>query len=947
MPPDSGQITTADRLATASGILAAIVILAGAGVLAGWIFSIEALKTVFPGFVAMRPNTAFALLLSGGALWIYQRPHLPNWREPILTTLAVGAAGLGLLTLAERFGGFSLGAEHLFLPVPAGMSGEEQGRMALSVAASLILVNGAILLVDRTSRLVVPHVCVIAAAALSGLTAIGHVFGEPLLTGLVSYTAMAPHTAWAMLLLCAGFVLAHPASTIMTIVGDEGPAGFVVRRLLPAVFILPVLLGWLWWQGEGRGWYEAAFAMTLFVSSAMFTLGIVVWVAGHLVQGLELRRASAEQQRMRSEERLLRAVTEAPVPMVIHDDADQILHMSQGWTTSSGYSIEDAPTITKWIALAQPHARAEAEAYIKSLAGTEVTVRGGETTIRTRKGGERVWEYSTTPLGTLGEGRPTFLTMAIDVTERRRSELELRRLNEQLELRISERTAELTRANQSLQRQSEQLREQAELLDLASDGILVRDLQGRIVYWSAGATAMLGYTRDEALGQIAGTLLKKEFNEPRGEIEREVLQAGHWAGEVLMTRKDGAKITVESSWTLTRSGRQAPQGVLEIHRDVTARRLAAESLRESELRFRAVAETASAGVVMADEAGTIRYWNPGAEAMFGRAEEDALGQPLSSIMPERYRAAHQAGLHRYITTGETRMLGRSVEMVGLRRDGEEFPVELSVSSWRTSKGAFFSAFLRDITARKDAEAVLRAQAQELARSNQELEQFAYVASHDLQEPLRMVSNYTQLLAQRYRDKLDGDALEFIDFAVDGAKRMQALIHDLLQYARVGTRGKEFKPAPANDILAATVANLAGAIAEAKADVRVDQLPTIRCDQTQLAQVFQNLIGNAIKFRRKDVAPLVHVSAVPEDGAWRFQVTDNGIGIDQKYFDRIFQMFQRLHGREKYDGTGIGLALCRKIIERHGGRIHVESQPGRGTTFSFTIPDPAIVATRAS
>jgi PAS domain S-box-containing protein len=574
-------------------------------------------------------------------------------------------------------------------------------------------------------------------------------------------------------------------------------------------------------------------------------------------------------------------------------------------------------------------------------------MHGGEVAIRTKSGGLRYWEFSTTPLGRLGEGRPTFLSMAIDITERRQSEAELRQLNEQLELRIAERTGELTKANHSLQRQSERLREQAALLDLASDGIIVRDLHGTIVYWSAGATAMFGYSRAEAVGRKAAELLRSVFLAPANEVEREAATAGHWEGEVTMARKDGSTITVASSWTMTGIGQDTPPGFLEIHRDVTARRMAAESLRESELRFRAVAETAAVGVVMADDQGTIRYWNPGAETMFGWMEEDALGQPMTVIMPERFRAAHDAGLKRYLATREARVLGRTIEMTGLRRDGAEFPIELSISSWRTSKGTFFSAFLRDITTRKDAEQVLRAQAQDLARSNQELEQFAYVASHDLQEPLRMVSNYTQLLASRYRDRLDGDALEFIDYAVDGAKRMQALIHDLLQYARVGTRGKEFKATPANEIVQATVVNLSGAIEEAGAEIRIDPLPTVNCDQSQLAQVFQNLIGNALKFRRPDTPPIVHVTAAAEDGHWRFLVSDNGIGIDQKYFDRIFQMFQRLHGRDQYEGTGIGLALCRKIVERHGGRIFVDSEPGRGTTFSFTIPDAPAAAARAS
>lgn len=207
----------------------------------------------------------------------------------------------------------------------------------------------------------------------------------------------------------------------------------------------------------------------------------------------------------------------------------------------------------------------------------------------------------------------------------------------------------------------------------------------------------------------------------------------------------------------------------------------------------------------------------------------------------------------------------------------------------------------------------------------------------------MVSNYTQLLARRYKDRLDTDANEFIDFAVDGAKRMQDLIHDLLQYARVGTRGKEFKSVPAERIVADALANLASAIDDAQADVQVDPLPTVACDASQIAQVFQNLIGNAVKFRRPGQRPVVRIGAARGAHAWTFSVADNGIGIDPKYHDRIFQMFQRLHGRADYPGTGIGLALCKKIVERHGGRMRVESAAGSGTTVSFTLPDPTHLA----
>jgi light-regulated signal transduction histidine kinase (bacteriophytochrome) len=224
---------------------------------------------------------------------------------------------------------------------------------------------------------------------------------------------------------------------------------------------------------------------------------------------------------------------------------------------------------------------------------------------------------------------------------------------------------------------------------------------------------------------------------------------------------------------------------------------------------------------------------------------------------------------------------------------------------------------------------------DLKRSNEDLEQFAYVASHDLQEPLRMITNYLQLLQERYHGKFDQNADDFIGFAREGAERMQVLINDLLQYSRVGTRPKEFRPAETDKVLKDSLSNLKVAIDESQATVTSDPLPTVVGDPVQLTQLFQNLIGNAIKFHGEQ-PPVIHVGAQKQDGAWEFSVRDNGIGIASKDFERIFIIFQRLHARKKYPGTGIGLAVCKKIVERHGGRIWVQSELGKGTTFHFTV-----------
>ena len=249
----------------------------------------------------------------------------------------------------------------------------------------------------------------------------------------------------------------------------------------------------------------------------------------------------------------------------------------------------------------------------------------------------------------------------------------------------------------------------------------------------------------------------------------------------------------------------------------------------------------------------------------------------------------------------------------------------------------FEQAQNEIRERKKAQKKLKQTAAELASSNKELEHFAYIASHDLQEPLRMVTSYVQLLTRRYGDRLDGSAHEFIDFAIDGASRMQKMINDLLVYSRVGTRGKPFMNIDSEDVLGQALDNLKIALKESKAKVTHDRLPEVKADETQLVQLFQNLISNALKFREKKKLR-IHISAEKNCQEWIFSVRDNGIGIDSQHAERIFQIFQRLHNKKEYPGTGIGLAVCKRIVERHSGRIWVDSQPGKGTTFFFSIPE---------
>jgi len=329
--------------------------------------------------------------------------------------------------------------------------------------------------------------------------------------------------------------------------------------------------------------------------------------------------------------------------------------------------------------------------------------------------------------------------------------------------------------------------------------------------------------------------------------------------------------------------------------------------------------------------------NVAAEKMFRCSKQEALGASIERFIPQRFRAGHTTHMRNFGETGvTTRAKGKIGALSSLRADGEEFHMEASISRSKIGTRTLFTVIMRDITEREKAEKKLLDKMQELARSNAELEQFAYVASHDLQEPLRMVANYTQLLAQRYRGQLDEQANKYVTYAVDGAVRMQALIQDLLKFSRVATGGFEPGAAECGHMVEQAIKNLQATVEESGAVINRQDLPLVMADPSQLTQVFQNLIANAIKFRGTE-KPVIRIDAERIHHEWVLRVSDNGIGIPRENWQDIFVIFRRLHTHTEYPGNGIGLSICKKIIERHGGKIWIEAQTAPGCCFKFTLP----------
>jgi PAS domain S-box-containing protein len=633
------------------------------------------------------------------------------------------------------------------------------------------------------------------------------------------------------------------------------------------------------------------------------------------------RQALETQTRMLQSEARYRGLLEAaPDAMVVVNSTGEIVLLNVQAENQFGYSRDELigqevrNIIPQGFAerLIADGTRSAAEALAQQI-GTGIELVG-----RRKDGSEFPLEIMLSPLES-AEG--ILVTAAIrDISVRKSAEKHLVGMEERR--RLGENA----------------LRESEERYRLLLDGvqnyaIFMMDTRGQILSWNAGAERIKGYSADQIIGRNFSCFF------PPAEIERgrpeEILSmtaaSGRHEEQGMRVRKDGSRFLANVVFTALRDAAGNLRGFSEFSHDLS------ES-KESEARYRGLLEAAPDAMVVVNQAGEIVLLNLQAETQFGYRRDELLGQKVKNIIPEGFAERIIADGTRSAAEALAQQIGAGIELVGRRKDGSEFPIEIMLSPLESAEGTLVTAAIRDITERKESDEHLAKTVEELKRSNDDLQQFAYVSSHDLQEPLRMVSSYTQLLAKRYKGRLDSDADEFITFAVDGCNRMQGLIQDLLAYSRAGTNERKLREVPSENALQKALINLRAAIKQSGAVVTHDALPAVTTDETQLTQVFQNLVGNAIKYRRAE-EPRVHVSAARNDcNEWTFSVRDNGLGIDSQYFERIFVLFQRLHGRDEFEGTGIGLAVCKRIVERMGGKIWVESQPEKGSTFYFALPD---------
>jgi PAS domain S-box-containing protein len=873
----------------------------GLWVLAGRVFHLQALNNILPVQVVVEANGAICFVLIGLSLWAARKeqPTVFFWKLAGKVAAAI-AYVVGLLSLLEFVFGWDLGIDQLLFTARSEdlLGSVRPGLMPPIAAFGFLCLGSALLLLDarkslgRRSGRLLP--CVVAITTMFSLL-------DLVLNPTTTHTHISPVISSALFLLSFAVMFAHPESGLGVLVASENVGGTLTRRLFPAVIVVPLVLAWLYWKGRASGLYSDWVGLALMtVCTIMLLVSLTVWT-GFLAERRDWTRRQKEEI-IASLASIFPSFNDAIIAITLDG---VVTSWNSGAAAIYGYSVQEM--IGKSISITIPADRREEFAANMQRIKEGQHVPRFETT-QIRKDGKIIDILaSISPVRNRAGRIVGASTSARDVSERKRPENELRLSRERLAL----------------------------ALKAGRSGTFDWDIRNNVNVWSSGTEELYGL----APGTFGGTyedweslILRKDLERARTAIQGS-LTTGEFASEWRIRRRDNGEIR----WVNARAkvffddaGR--PNRMVGIKVDITERKRDEEKLRRASLYARSLIEASLDPLVTISRDGTITDVNAATTKITGVSRNRLIGSDFSDYFTEPEKA--QQVYRRVFAEGVV----HDYPLAMRSTTGVVTDVLYNASVFRNEAGLVEGVFAaaRDVTARKQAEKELAWRAEELARSNADLQQFAYVASHDLQEPLRMVASYTQLLGKRYRGKLDADADDFIAFAVDGAHRMQVLINDLLAYSRVGSRGREFGSTNSESVLEAAQVNLMAAIEEAHAVISHDPLPTIPVDATQLSQVFQNLIGNALKFHGPE-PPRIHVSVQQEAGEWRFSVRDNGIGIEPHDADRIFVIFQRLHAGQEYPGTGIGLAITKKIVERHGGRIWVVSEPGKGSTFTFTIP----------
>lgn len=878
----------------------------GLAVMAGWAADIDVFKSVVPGWATMKFNTALSFFLCGLSLLLLRDARGPSGRR----TLALACAGtvclVGMMTVAEYLTGIDTGMHDLV--IRPDVAGPSSGRMSLATAVGFLFISSSLLLLDHPRlsrrRLFFAMVWVIGLVGL--LAVIGHIYGVKSLYDFGPFSSMAVHTALGFTVLSLGVICSRQGEGVFHALTSDQIGGKMMRRLLPLAVVLPVFVGWLRLLGERAGYYGFEFGLALFATANVCVFSFLIWRTA-----LWLNRIDSTLSEERGHYRQL--MESLPLLVWTCRPDGPCDYLGPQWVEYTGIPAESQLGFG-WLEQIHPEDRERTIGHWKNTAGAgkpfEIEFR-----IRRRDGQYRWFKTYALPLRDSRGIITKWLGTNTDIEDVKQGEIAKARM--------------------------------AAIVQFSNDAMIGKNLDGTVTSWNTAACLLFGYEESEMLGRSITLIIPDDRLEEERMILAQIADGKavrHF--RTVRRHKSGSLVDISVSISPIMDQQGNVIGASKVARDISEQlALERELVRERELLEVRVAERTaelqSANVELAEAQAIAHIGSWSFNVATGEVQwSDELFR-IVGIKPEAGELSYSAQSAMF-TAESWERLSKAINHAV--KTGEGYELELEVVRpdrtlcWTHARGratrdalgkvAYLAGTLQDIDQLKRAKI-------ELERSNRDLEQFAYVASHDLQEPLRAVTGCVQILQRRYAGRLDQPGDELVGHIVDGASRMQTLIHDLLSFSRVGTQGKALVPCESSDALDLALSNLRTAIADSRASLKIGAMPGVKGDMSQLAQLFQNLIGNAIKYRGPR-EPVISIEAREQGDMRVFSIRDNGIGIEPQYFERIFVLFQRLHTREEYAGTGIGLALCKKIVERHGGAIWLESDYGKGSVFHFTL-----------
>jgi two-component system NtrC family sensor kinase len=962
-----------DRAKTIGRVCAALLAIIPILVLAGWQLDIAVLKSIKPGYIEMNPLTAVLFLLTSAAVLLHHTPADHPARKVVAIVLSLLVTGIAFIKLQGFLSGWDAGVDRFLY------ESELNGNvMAPNTALSFTLIGLAMLLQFATHRRItaVSAQTLVLLAVLLAMTALlGYAYGAQPLFKVGPFVPMAVHTAICFLLSAGAILSLRPDVGLMSLLTRPGPSGALFRRSLPAALLLPAVIGWFRVIGQRKNWYEMEIGVALFSVLVMLAFGVLAWLNAKLLHRTDLQRVAAERE-LATERNLLRSLIDNLPDHIYIKDA-------------SGRYITDNRAHARFVGLAGPEEIAgkslndffPPELAEKFAADDQEVIRSGvpliarEEPIINRRG-ERMWLATTKAPIIDADGHTTGLVcISRDITVRKKAESDMLELQNFL----------------------------SSIIENIPNMVFVKDAeQLRFVRFNRAGEELLGASRADLLGKNDYDLFPKEQADFFTAKDRSVLNSGKLADietESIDTAR-GRRMLHTKKIPIIADGK--PRYLLGISEDITEHLQFEQQLKVSERHTREIVDTANDAFVEIDRDGIIIAWNHASETLFGWSRTEAIGRPLGeTIIPQQYREGHRAGVQRYFDTGQGPLLNKRFEITALRRDGTEFPIELTISPLVSDDQVTFASFIHDITNRKAAEKLLVAQyakVQEMAQSEREahdalkkaqgqmlqteklaaMGQLVAGVAHEINNPLSFVSNNVAVLqrdvaaikslldlyrrADQAIEQCDAklnaeirDLSERVDIAYtlgnldemmvrsrDGLKRIQQIVKDLRDFARLDEA--DLQDADLNHGVDSTVNIIRGRAKSRRVQLELDlnPLPLITCYPAKINQVVMNLVANAIDASHENGTVTVRSTALPDNSGAKIEVIDQGTGIPPAVREKIFDPF--FTTKKQGEGTGLGLSISYGIIRDHKGTITIDSEEGKGSTFTITLPAGALKST---